>query len=389
MKEFNRDEKFIIRGEFYMFFLLGVYTLMVGTMVPFLRREYGISYEMSGYLLSANSIGIITMGLVASYSAILLGLKRAYMIQHALVIIGLIVVTVSGNYVILVIGMVLMGLSSASTSNYSNQISNDISKSDSRIMNLMGVFFAVGACVTPYLVFFSSDTAGNWRYANYIVAVAAVFGILITYRMKLGRESAQSGHVKRAGYSFFRLKKFWVMVIALFSYSSVEVAMMGWLVTYFMDGQKTSDQFASLMATIFWVSILVGRTICSVIAKYISKAKLILFLSVGTAIFTAVFISNISLNASIAATIGLGLFMAGIYSTIISDAGHIFSEYKLAFGFFVTMAWLGPIIMPAVVGIISERHDVLTGIRVIAVGAFVFLVVSIWNVMLDRKGVVS
>ena len=385
MGKFSRDEKFIIGGEVYIFFLLGIYTLMVGVLVPQLRAQYGISYDFSGVLISVNSIGMVAMNLISSYTAILFGLKRAYILQHALIIVGFVLVTVSGNPAFLLVGMACVGFARGSGANYSNQIVNDITKSDSRLMNLMGVFFAAGACVAPFVMMFASDVAGNWRYANYGISVAAAAGLVITYFMRFGKEGIGTGGDKRGNLSFFRKKKYWVTLFSLFCYSGMEISIIGWLVTFFIETQNTTTRFASTMATVMWISILVGRVICSVIANRTTKARFVFGLSIGIAVFMALFVSRINLPLQIAAMVGLGLFMSGTYSTILADAGPIFSEYKLAFGYFFMMAGLGPVIMPSVIGFIAERQGIRVGIRFLAVAAAALLVISFLNVRLDNK----
>ena len=385
MGKLNRDEKFIMGGEFYIFFLIGLYTLMVGALVPQMRSEYGISYELSGYLISANSIGMIAMNLIASYAAILFGLKRAYIMLHALVIIGLITMTISGSPVVLLLGMTFIGFARGSTSTYSNQIVNDITKSSTRFMNLSGVFFSIGACVAPFIMLFASDITGGWRYVCYGVSAAAVIGILLTLFMKLGNEAIGTVGAKRSDLSFFKNKKFWVTLIALFCYSGTEISIIGWIVTFFIEAQNTTAQFASAMATLLWGSMLAGRIVCSLIANRMAASRLVLYLSIGAAVFMVLFVSKVNLSLQIAATIGLGLFMSGTYSTIIADAGHILSEYKLALGYFFMLSGLGPVIMPAIIGLISERYGIRIGIWIIAVAAAALLVISILNIKFDKK----
>ena len=384
MKKLSRDAKFILGGEYYIFFLLGIYTLMVGSVVPQIRAEYGVSYEFSGYMISACTTGIIAMNLISSYTAILLGLKRAYIIQHALVIIGYVAVTISGNHTLLILGMVFIGFARGSTSNYSNQIVNDITKSNIKYMNIMAAFFAVGACVAPFVMILSSDVAGNWRLASYGLSIAAAVGIVLTLFMKLNREGSGTEGEKRGGLAFFKRKKYLVSLIAMFFYSGVEISIIGWLVTFFMEVQGTTTQFASAMATLLWASILVGRIVCSLIASRMTAAKFIFVLSVGVAAFMALFVCEVGLALQIAATIGLGLFMSGIYSTILVNTGSILSEFKLAFGYFFMLSGLGPVILPAIIGVIAERRDVLTGVRTLAIAAAALLVISIVNLRLEK-----
>ena len=385
MGNLDRDDKFIIRAETYLFFLLGVYSLTVGAIIPQIREEYGISYDLSGYLISANSIGYIAMSLIASYSALLFGLKQAYILQHTLVIIGLIVVTVSGNPALLLIGMAFIGMARGSLLNYSNGIVNDITKSNARIINFMGVCFAFGACLTPYIVLLISDHTGNWKYACYVVSIAAVIGIALTFRMRLEKTGNKASTEKLNGLAFFKLLKYWLMIVAMFCYFGIEMSMIGWTSTYFKEAQGTTAQFASLMATLLWVSILVGRVICSVIAKRIPTAKLICAMSTGITVFIILFNSNISLSLQVAATICLGLFMAGTHSTIIANTGPIFREYKVAFGYFFLLGGLGPVILPAVIGNITERYNIHNGMRILVVAAVVLFIASICNVFLEKR----
>ena len=358
---------------------------MVGAIIPYIREEYGISYELSGYLISANSIGNIAMSLIASYSAILIGLKRAYMLQHALVIIGLVVVTISGNPVYLLIGMTFIGFARGTISNYSNGIVNDITKSNSSIMNLMGVFFSIGACLAPYIVLLVSENTGNWKLASYLVAIAAVAGIILTSRMRFDSVGNKTGAVKLGGLSFFKQRKYRLMLIAMFCYYGIELSMIGWVSTYFKEAHGTTTQFAAIMSTLLWVSILAGRIICSLIANRITTAKLICALSIGMTVFMLLFVSSANLSLLVASTICLGLFMAGTYSTILADVGPIFREFKVAFGYFVMLGGLGPVVIPAIIGIVTERYSIQHGIKILAFATVVLLFISIANVFLEKR----
>ena len=97
------------------------------------------------------------------------------------------------------------------------------------------------------------------------------------------------------------------------------------------------------------------------------------------------FVSGLGLAAQITVMVCLGLFMSGSYSTILTNAGHIFSEYRVAFGYFVTIAGLGTAIMPSIIGIIAERHGMQAGMKVFVVAAFAYLAITIWNATLDKK----
>jgi len=385
LKNFSRDEKYIFYAQLFIYFLCGIYVVVIGIMVPNIRDEYGVSYELSGYLISAASIGVIVVNILASYTAQWLGFKTAFVLQHALVIVGFVIVTVTGHPAALLGGMALLGIGRGSTVNYSNQIVNDLTKSSSRAMNLIGIPFAIGACITPPVVLLFTNLSGSWKYSNYIISAAAAVGILLTLLMKIGREGVRTDSVKLGGFSFLKKKKFILALISLFFYFGMEIAIGGWIVTYFRESHTTSGEFATLVPTILWISLLAGRIVCSIVANRLTPAKLVRILSLGIAGFMILFLSNINFPLLVVSTIGLGIFMSGAYSTILADAGPIFSEYRNALGWFIMFGGLGTILFPAIIGRITERHGIQSGMNFLAVTAAAYLIVSFVNVYNDNR----
>ncbi len=71
---------------------------------------------------------------------------------------------------------------------------------------------------------------------------------------------------------------------------------------------------------------------------------------------------------------GFGFSMAGIYATTVSFAGEIIKKYNLAWSFTLTIASLGSIIMPAIIGLIADNYGISLGISSIAVALFIDMV---------------
>ena len=385
MKKLNRDERFTIGGTLYIMILMGINSQLIGTVVPHMRAEYGFSYEMSGYLMSANAAGTLVMSLIASYTAIFFGFKKAFCVQHALIIVGQVVVSVTGNPILLLAGMALLGLGRGSTVNYSYQIVNDTSNSNAGVMGLANAFFAVGACIVPFLVLVCVNGLGNWRYASLGIAAATAIGIALSMRMKIGEADSKSSEEKRGGYAFFKLKEYWLLLVIVFFYLGSEVCVGGWVITHFMDTHEASNQLASSMVTVFWATMLVGRLISSFLANRMKESSLMLFMSIGMVVFAALFVGVGSTGFAVAATIGLGLFMSGFYGLALASGGHIFSEYKVALGFVMTVGGIGAVTMPALVGIIAERHSIQVGLVVLAVNVTALMVLTVFNARLAKK----
>ena len=57
MKEFlaklNKKEKYMIGNQFFSFFIMGVYVIMIGSILPMMREDYGLSYAVIGLIAGA------------------------------------------------------------------------------------------------------------------------------------------------------------------------------------------------------------------------------------------------------------------------------------------------------------------------------------------------
>ena len=385
MKKLNKDERFTMGALFYIMILTGIDALTIGAVVPHLRAEYGLSYETSGFLMSANSAGVLVMSLVASYTAMIFGLKQAYCAQHAFIIVGLVVISITGNPLLLMVGMAFLGMGRGSTVNYNFQIANDVTRSNPSLLGFANAFFAIGACTVPFLVIVCVNTLGNWRYAALSIGIATAIGIILSMRMKIERADSKSNDAKIGGYAFLKSKKYWLINIMIFFYIGMETSVGGWIIPHFMETHNATNQFASSMVTVFWATMLVGRVVFSILANKLKVSTLILCLCLGMAVFTALFVGIGGLGFAIAAAVGLGMFMSGFYSAAISSAGYFFSTYKVALGVFVTVGGFGAVIFPALVGIVAERQRVQVGLIIIAVAALALLTLAIFNKRMEKN----
>ena len=75
-----------------------------------------------------------------------------------------------------------------------------------------------------------------------------------------------------------------------------------------------------------------------------------------------------------AGIMGFGFSMAGIYPTTVSFAGFMIQKYRLAWSYMLTMASLGSIIMPVVIGKIAEQAGIISGMGTVAVVVVIDLI---------------
>ena len=62
-----RYEDSLLRNTLFAFFVSGAASQPLGSFIPFLRETYGFSYDLSGILLSCQSVGNLAAVLAAGF----------------------------------------------------------------------------------------------------------------------------------------------------------------------------------------------------------------------------------------------------------------------------------------------------------------------------------
>ena len=169
----GKDKRYIVFNLFFAYFALGVALIMLGSVLPVLKAEYALNYQVGGMLLSVQSIGYAVAGLGAGFLPLYLGLKKSFILLTSGTCIGMGMLLASGNPVWLLTAMGLIGISKGAVTNYNNQIMTELAEGDAGPLNLMHAFFAIGACIAPFIVLLCGKVdASGWRLAVFLSAAA-------------------------------------------------------------------------------------------------------------------------------------------------------------------------------------------------------------------------
>ena len=57
-------DRFMVGNLFFLYFVQGVFVIGIGSILPMMKAEYGLSYEAGGMLISAHNIGSLITGLI-------------------------------------------------------------------------------------------------------------------------------------------------------------------------------------------------------------------------------------------------------------------------------------------------------------------------------------
>lgn len=359
LKSMSRKHQYLMQDIFIAYLAMGVYLTLIGSVLPAIKAEYQISYQVGGWMMSAQQIGYLVAGIAASLIAGKIGVKVTYLSFGVLAFIGLALMMVTGNPVVLLFAMLLTGLCKGCTANFGNQITSTLSNNDSSLLNLSQAFFAIGTCLAPIITMLCGT---SWRTAFAITIAMGVITFLHGLRTEIGPEAFhQESNNGKPDLRFFKKGIFWICCLLLMCYLAFEASVMGWLVTFFVDSGAATETTAQLLATALWVAVLIGRFASAWFATRYRPEHMIVVMTIGVAACFSIMMFSHTLVPMAAATFGLGLFMAGMYGTTLGGSDNLIGQYPMCMGMFIVIPGIGSAITQSAIGTLADQAGIRGG----------------------------
>lgn len=384
----ERRELALMRAVLFTFFVSGAASQPLGSFIPYLQSAYGFSYDLSGVLLSCQSIGNLAAVLLTGILPAYLGRRRSILTTSVWMAAGyLIFASGIGAPAALIAACLMTGIARGGNSNFSNTMMSTLTEPRAtQGYNLAHGCFAIGALLSPLVMIFCTSRwpEYGWRITACGLMLLVGTQVLTYARMALPPETKKKG-LGGVDRGFFRDRRFWLGGAMLFCYISSEYAIMGWLVTYFTDTGVLRLEQSQMMSSLLWLVIFCGRMVGAALSGKIPPRRLLLVDGFGFfACFLVVFTSRTP-GTIIAGIIGVGLFMATIYTSAFSLGsaairGNDFGSAAMNF-----IGSTGGVITPALVGFVARRFGIQVGMGVVVLLTGLLLVSILVSVYATRE----
>lgn len=344
------------------FILNGMMALSVGSLMPYIREARAVDYAFAGVIVSMHSVGNLISSFFAGTLAVAIGKKKSIMLFNAFFALSYVLIIFGTNNFCLAAAFLLTGLARGATSNFNNMVVNDLAPGKAWIINGLHAMFSIGAFSFPLLLMvLAANSADGWMYACYFMLVMGILSWILYFLMPVDEVKKEKKAQTEKSWGFFKEPMFLLCTGTLFFYLCAEQGVIGWMVTYFEDTGLLNASLSQIMASVQWIMILAGRLTTAYLSTKVNKSKLLRIMGAGLVIFFVVLITAKTTPQIVIGIIGFGYSMAGIYPTTVSFAGQIIRKYSLAWSFILTLAGLGAIIMPSVIGKIAETSGIFSG----------------------------
>lgn len=372
--------KRILWVEYLGFITIGMVANLAGPSLVAIRSALHLNYSQSGLIISGQFFGMLFSVLLGGYITDHFGKKPYILAGSFFLTLGMLGSMLSNGYAVLLSAVIITGVGYGCYAVGINSLCADfVSDNHGKALNLLHLFFCFGAIAGPILVTIGLNFLHNWRIAFGFVGFFPLIVAGLLWPVQIRRTEAAS---KSIGSSPFRTTFLWAMGLTAFIYVGTEVSVYGWLPTLWKSLFKTSIIPASLTTTFFWVALMLGRMTAGRLSDRIGLSRYLTMIATGVLLTTLLWWGTISTIWCILVVFIIGLFLAGIFPTIMAvTTSHFPNRTGEISAFITTFAALGGFLIPSGIGPLADAYGLGNLPPLVGVLAF-FLVLGTlyaWN----------
>jgi FHS family glucose/mannose:H+ symporter-like MFS transporter len=356
------------------YFLNAMPMASLGPLLDHMMRDLGVPLErggiVSGGLFAGAALGLTVFNLALAR----IPAKSALCGGTALLGLGFIVGgTAAHTLWALFLTYMVVGLGGALTTTASWMwLSAHIKENMAASALAMILFFGLGMIVVPVVVGQAMDMGANWRQVLLVEGgISILFAVIFAFLPLLDipdRQNVRLTHLKSVA-----SHEPWLLVGLVgagFMYTGAESVINIWLPKFQIDVFSSSDTWASLSVTLFWVGLVVGRLAFIPLTKRYPATRLLLFCMTMMAAFTVALALAPSQTVSLVMAVGAGLGASASYG-LISSYGQYYPEWRsgVAVSLFILSGSVGSVTLPYVLGPLASAAGFRVALALVAVPA--------------------
>lgn len=259
---------------------LGLPDSLFGTAWPAIYSEFGLPFSFGSIITIIMTSGTIVSSVMSTRLIARFGTGKVTAVSTALTVVGLVGYSLSGNFLMLCILTVPLGLGAGAVdTGLNNYVAIHYSSAQ---MSLLHCFFGVGISISPYLMarFISTETGwrGGYQAAFWIqLSIALVLFITLPLWKKVAsREGQEESPVKvlsiRELAKIPGVKTMWCLFLIS---CAIEYTCGGWGSTYLVERRGLSADHAAEVVLFYYIGMTVGRLLSGILATKLSCWKII------------------------------------------------------------------------------------------------------------------
>lgn len=382
----KKDKWSVIYHCYLAYFLSGMVILIFGVILPYLIEERGINFTVAGGMLSFLAIGNLLASVVYPLFCAKLSQKKATVLLAVIYPVCLFLFSMPVSVTVLYVMVFLIGITKGTITIINNHAIRQVTASSNKYLNLLHMWYAVGALLSPFLTSMLTAMGMDWKVILQILAAATICLVLTYQTMDFSRLETKADEQKQgADVSEKEKESFWFLKNAsfllaagiLFSYLGLENSVNGWFVTYLKSTGLMSMEVSTIMVSVTWVMIMIGRIVIASVSKNVPSAKILAVISVVQFMAIIMLVRAASPAMVVAALVIMGLGMAGTFPTATAFTGSILGSSPVGMSVLTGIGSLGGILTPQIIGVLADHMGFGAAILFLVIDGLLLVVCGI------------
>jgi len=334
---------------------VGVGISLLGPLLPFLADKVRVSIGQMGFAFTAQNLGYMLGSVGGSWLYDRFKSHTLMVLSISLMVVMGLIVPLMGTFYALLMVLFWLGLGLGMLDVGANLSLVWIFQSRvGPYMNALHFAFGVGAILTPLILSSVMGWTGGsltWAIWGLVILFFPGFVMLLTHPSPghISKNENQSDTTTNT-YGLVAL-----LILLIFFCVGVQIGFGGWIFTYVSELGITDLRTASLMTSIFWGSLTLGRLIAIPVSKKVSLASMLLFnLCFLVVVLGLILIWPNRLWMLWVGSAGMGLATSLLFPTILSFAESKLNMTGRVTGLFFLGSGLGMMVLPMVLGQVYE-----------------------------------
>jgi MFS transporter, FHS family, glucose/mannose:H+ symporter len=353
----------------------GIVLTTLGAVLPSVMERFAIDKTSAGALLLLMTFSVLAGAMVFGPIVDRYGYQAILVAATALVVAGLEGVAFAPSMAWLRLAVSLTGFGGGIINGGANTLVSDIS-GDARgpRLNLLGVFFGVGAMGVPFGLALLTD---RLSHAVLIASVGAL--VLVPLAVIAMTRFPPPKHAQRFPLAdaarLLRDPLILLMGVMLFLQSGMEITVGGWTSTFVTEELIASERSALILLSLYWAGMMLARLAIGTVLSRVSAFRILSFSLVIALAGAAMVLGTHTVGIAAVGVFLLGVGFAAMFPTVLGFIGTRYVALAgTAFSAAFVMALTGGMILPYTAGVLGDRVG-MRGALLIVPAALVILAV--------------
>ncbi|HUQ47320.1 MAG TPA: MFS transporter, partial [Gemmatimonadaceae bacterium] len=335
----------------------GVVLTILGAVLPSIIERFGLDKAQAGSLFLLMTFAILAASIVFGPLADRYGYKGLFLVASALIASGLEGIAFAGTMTLLRVAIVVIGFGGGIINGGTNALVADISSDDKNAnLNLLGVFFGVGAVGVPFVLATFGEDFGHATLIAAVGALVLIPFVVIAATAFPGAKHPMGFPIADAG-KLVRDPLLLMMSFMLFLESGMEITVGGWTSTYVHEVLAVPARQALVILSLYWLGMMVARLALGTVLKTVPPVRAV-FVCIAFALAGALGL-RLTTDARVAAVsvFMLGVGFAAQFPAILGIVGERYAALSgTAFSLAIAIALLGGMLMPWIAGVLGAKY---------------------------------